>query len=182
MTKLHPQLGFTFITSLDVVLFMVGFHWETRTFVPCVNKNLHQINLQKYTPEKNSLWCRHPYLIFIQVSTYQPSINWPFIYHMYAYLVQITVVNCDAQPSNDVKYFKMFYVAVIMQEGLVASFANQIWSEYYGGNRYMSIEGIALEHFSAAPQVDINSSTISLPLKQTQQSKLKGSVRVNINI
>ena len=27
----------------------------------------------------------------------------------------------------------------------------------------MSIEGIALEHFSAAPQADINSSTLSLP-------------------
>ena len=26
MTKQHPQLGFTFITSLDVVLFMVDFH------------------------------------------------------------------------------------------------------------------------------------------------------------
>ena len=26
MTKLHPQLGSTFITSLDVVLFMVDFH------------------------------------------------------------------------------------------------------------------------------------------------------------
>ena len=27
----------------------------------------------------------------------------------------------------------------------------------------MSIEGIALEHFSAAPQADINSSTLSRP-------------------
>ena len=53
MTKLHQQLGFTFITSLDVVIFMVDFHWKTRTFVPCVNNNLHQINLQKYTPEKS---------------------------------------------------------------------------------------------------------------------------------
>ena len=26
MTKQHPQLGFTFITSLDVVLLMVEFH------------------------------------------------------------------------------------------------------------------------------------------------------------
>ena len=54
---------------------------------------------------------------FINVSKYQPSINWPFICHMYVYLVQITVMNCDAQPSNDVNYFKMFFVAVIMQKG-----------------------------------------------------------------
>ena len=48
-------------------------------------------------------------------------------------------------------------------ERIVASFANQIQSEYYGGNRSVSIEGIVLEHFSAAPQADINSSTLSRP-------------------
>ena len=48
-------------------------------------------------------------------------------------------------------------------ERVVASFANKIKSEYYGGNRSVSIEVIALEHFSAAPLVDINSSTISRP-------------------
>ena len=36
---------------------------------------------------------------------------------MCAYLVQITVVKFDAQPSNDVKYFKMFFVAVIILRG-----------------------------------------------------------------
>ena len=36
-------------------------------------------------------------------------------------------------------------------ERLVVSFANQIQSEYYVGNRSVSIEGIALEHFSTAP-------------------------------
>ena len=48
-------------------------------------------------------------------------------------------------------------------ERVLASFANQIQSEYYGGNRSMSIEGIALEHFSAAPQSDINSSSLPCP-------------------
>ena len=46
---------------------------------------------------------------------------------------------------------------------VVASFANQIQSEYYGVNRSVCIEGIVLEHFSAAPQADINSSTLSHP-------------------
>ena len=32
---------------------------------------------------------------------------------------------------------------------VVAIFAHQIQSEYYGGNRYVFIEGISLEHFSA---------------------------------
>ena len=46
-------------------------------------------------------------------------------------------------------------------ERLVASFYNQIQSEYYGGNVCVSIEVIVLEHFSAAPQEDINSTTPS---------------------
>ena len=45
-------------------------------------------------------------------------------------------------------------------EMVVASFSNKIQYEYYGGNRSVSIEGIALEHFSAAPQSDINSSSL----------------------
>ena len=36
-------------------------------------------------------------------------------------------------------------------ERVLASFANQIQSEYYGGNISLSMEGIELEHFSAAP-------------------------------
>ena len=48
-------------------------------------------------------------------------------------------------------------------ERVLASFSNQIQSEYYGGNRSVSIEGIALEHFSAAPHADIMSSTLSRP-------------------
>ena len=36
-------------------------------------------------------------------------------------------------------------------ERVVASFDNQIQSENYSGNISVSIEGIALEHFSAVP-------------------------------
>ena len=48
-------------------------------------------------------------------------------------------------------------------ERVVASFANQMQSEYYSGNIFVSIEGIVLENLSAAPQADINSSTLSRP-------------------
>ena len=37
---------------------------------------------------------------------------------MGAYLVQITVVKCNTHPSNDMNYFKMLYVIVIMLRGL----------------------------------------------------------------
>ena len=42
---------------------------------------------------------------------------------------------------------------------VVAGFAHQIQSEYYGGNRSVSIEGIVLQHFSALPQTGIESPT-----------------------
>ena len=48
-------------------------------------------------------------------------------------------------------------------ERVVERFSNQIQSEYYGVNISVSIEGIALENFSATPQADINSSTLSRP-------------------
>ena len=35
---------------------------------------------------------------------------------------------------------------------IVSSFSHQIKSEYYGGNRSVSIEGIVLENFSASNQ------------------------------
>ena len=37
-------------------------------------------------------------------------------------------------------------------ERVVTSFANKIQSAYYGGNRFVSIEGIKLEHFNSVPK------------------------------
>ena len=54
----------------------------------------------------------------------------------------------------------MFFVAGIMLR-VVASFANQIKSEEYGGKISVSIEVIALGHFSLASQADINSTSPS---------------------
>ena len=62
-------------------------------------------------------------------------------------------------------------------ERLVASFANQIQSEYYVGNIYVSIEGITLEHFSAATQADINSSTLSRPWHAVFHSFLSNDIK-----
>ena len=62
-------------------------------------------------------------------------------------------------------------------ERVVARFANQIQSEYYGGNISVSIEGIALEHFSAAPQADINSSTLSRPRHALFHSFLSDDIK-----
>ena len=41
-------------------------------------------------------------------------------------------------------------------ERVVASFSNQIQSEYYGVNRSVSIQGIILEHSSVLPHTEKN--------------------------
>ena len=46
-------------------------------------------------------------------------------------------------------------------ERVITSFANKIQSEYYGGNRSVSIEVITLEHFSSLPKTDNSSTTPS---------------------
>ena len=48
-------------------------------------------------------------------------------------------------------------------ERIVSSCAHQTQSEYYGGNRFVSIEGIALEHFSSSYQSisSLTSETVS---------------------
>ena len=48
-------------------------------------------------------------------------------------------------------------------ESVVASFAHEIKSEYYGENISVSLEVIVLEHSSALPQTGIKSSTKSFP-------------------
>ena len=61
-------------------------------------------------------------MIFMPVSIYYPYKGFPFVYHMCAYLVQITVVSLYAQPSNVANYFKMFYVILIMMRGSLQVF------------------------------------------------------------
>ena len=48
-------------------------------------------------------------------------------------------------------------------ERVFASFDHQIQLKYYSGNIYISIEVIALQHFSALPQTEINPSTKLCP-------------------
>ena len=49
-------------------------------------------------------------------------------------------------------------------------------SEYYGENRYVLIEDIALEDFSEVPQADINSTTLSRPRNAVFNSFLSDNI------
>ena len=68
--------------------------------------------------------------------------------------------NCGDSRRTDFKRRESFQDVLccrVYSERVVASFYHQIQSEYYGGNRSVYIEGIALEHFSALPQIETNS-------------------------
>ena len=72
--------------------------------------------------------------------------------------------HCGEMQRTDFKRRELFQDVLCCRDYadmVVSIFAHQIQSEYYGGNRSVSIEGIALEFFSALPTLDINSTTPS---------------------
>ena len=72
--------------------------------------------------------------------------------------------NCGAIQLTAFKQRELFQNVLCPRdyaERVVARFAHQIQSEYYGGNLSVSIEGIELENFSTLPNADINSTTPS---------------------
>ena len=81
--------------------------------------------------------------------------------------VQILSTNhCGDLRRNAFKRHKSFQDVLCRSdyaERLVVSFTHQIKSEYYGGNRSVSIEGISLENFNALPQTEINSPPKTCP-------------------
>ena len=103
------------------------------------------------------------------ISDFHKSFYIPAIQNLAFHLPHVCILgtnNCGGLWRTAFKQRELFQDVLCRRdyaERVVASFANQIQSEYYGGNRSVYIEGIALETFSAAPQADINSSTLSRP-------------------
>ena len=119
MNKQHPRLGFTFITSLDVVVLMVEFHWKT--------KNIYYMCKQESSWDK----CKNIYtrkeLVMMEttISYFHNRFYIPSIQKLAFHLPHLRILRtnhcgkCDAQPSNCVDYINMFYVVVIMLIGLL---------------------------------------------------------------
>ena len=102
-----------------------------------------------------------------RTSFYIPAIQkLAFTYHMCAYLVKITVVKCGAQTSNDVNYFKMYYVVVIMLRGqlqaLLFKYNHNTMVEIYKCLQRL-LHWKILVHL---PKVDINTTTPSRQLHE----------------
>ena len=91
----------------------------------------------------------------------------PSIKHLTFHLTHVRILgtnHCDEIRRTEFKRRELFqYVLCCLDyaERVVAIFENQIKPSYYGGNRSLYIEGIALEIFSALSNTDINTITPS---------------------
>ena len=125
MTKLHPLVGFTFITSLDVVLLMVEFHWNTRKYVTCVNKNLYQINLQKIYTRKEIVMTE------TTISDFHTSFYIPAIQKLAFHLPSVRILgtnHCVELRLTAFKRRELFQYVLCLRdyaERVVASFSHK---------------------------------------------------------
>ena len=135
----------------------------TRKFVTCLNSILLQNNPQNIYTRKELVMTEKKISNF-HTSFYIPKIQ-KLVFHIPH--VQILGTNhCDKSCWTAFKLRESFQDALCCRdyaERLVASFPHQIQSEYYGGNISVSIEVIALEHFSELFKTGINASTKSCP-------------------
>ena len=126
---------------------------------------------QESSPYKSTKIYTRKELVMMEttISDFRTSFYIPDIQKLAFHLPHVRILgtnHCGEMQRTAFKRRKLFQDVLCCRdyaERSVASFSNQIQSEYYGGNRYVSIEVISLEHFSAAPQIDINSSTLSRP-------------------
>ena len=101
------------------------------------------------------------------ISDFRTSFYIPIIQKLDFHLPHVRILgthHCGEMRRTAFKRRELFQDVMCRRdyaERVVSSFANEIQSEYYGGNIYVSIEGISLKHFSAAPKSDIKSSTLS---------------------
>ena len=126
---------------------------------------------QESSPDKSTKIYTRKEIVTMEttISNFHTSFYIPSIQELVFHMPHVRILrtnHCGELQQTTFKRRELFQDELCRSdytERVVASFANQIQSEYYGGNRSVSIEGIALEHFSSAPQADINSSTLSRP-------------------
>ena len=126
---------------------------------------------QESSPDKSTKIYTRKELVMMEktISCFHTNFYIPAIQNLAFHLPHVRILgknHCGELRRTAFKRCELFQDVLCCRdyaESLVASFANKIESEYYGGNRSVSIEGIALEHFSAAPQSDINSSSLPRP-------------------
>ena len=117
------------------------------------------------------------------ISDFRTSFYIPAIQKLAFHLPHVRILgttHCGEMRRTAFKRRELFQDVICCRdysERVLASFVNQIQSEYYGGNRSVSIEGITLEHFSAAPQADINPTSPSRPRRTVFHSFLSDDIK-----
>ena len=135
---------------------------------------------QESTPDKSTKIYTRKELVMMEtsISDFHTSFYIPAIHKMAFHLTPVRILgtnHCGELRRTAFKRRELFQYVLGRRdyaERVVASFANQIQSEYYGGNISVSIEGISLGHFSAAPKSDINSSSLTCPRRAVFHSFL----------
>ena len=98
----------------------------------------------------------------ITISYFYTSFYIPAIQKLDFHLPSVRIPgtnHCDAMRRTAFKRRELFQYVLCRcdyAEGVVSIFDNKMQSEYYGGNISLSIEGIALEHFSTFTKKKIN--------------------------
>ena len=126
---------------------------------------------QESSPDRSTKIHNRKELVMTEttISDFHTSFYIPAIQKLAFHLPHVRILGtnqCGEMQRTSFKRHELFQYVLCRRdyaERVVSSFANKIQSEYYGGNRSVSIEGIALEHFSASPKADISSFTISRP-------------------
>ena len=126
---------------------------------------------QGFSQDKSTKLYTRKELVMMEttISDFNTSFYIPAIHKLAFHLPHVRILgtnHCGELRRTAFKRRELFQDVLCRRdyaERIVASFANQIQSEYYGGKISVSIEGIALENFTAAPKSDINSSSLPCP-------------------
>ena len=103
------------------------------------------------------------------ISNFRTSFYIPEIQKLDFHIPHIQIIgtnHCGDSRITVYKRRKSFQIVLCCRDyadKVFVCFAYQIQSEYYGGNRSVSIEVISMENFSALPQTEINSSAKPCP-------------------
>ena len=124
---------------------------------------------QESSPDKSTKIYTRKELVMMEktISDFHTNFYIPAIQKLDSHLSHVRILGTNhsgEMQHTAFKRHKLFQDVLCRcdySERMVSNFANKIQSKYYGGNISVSIEGIALEHFSAVPHTDINSYTIS---------------------
>ena len=166
-TKKHEETT----PSIRFHIYHIIGRFTAHGIIPLKDKKICYMCEQEYSPDSSTKIYTRKELVMTEttISGFHASFYIPAIQNLAFHLPHVRILgtnHCGEMRRTAFKRRELFQDVLCRRdyaERVVASFSDQIKYEYYGVNGSVSIEGIALEHFSAAPQADINSSTLSRP-------------------